>query len=53
VRSIEEIEQRIKSAEPKVEMIFLDAARDDQVNEHRAVAKQIGGSFCTDFTDEH
>ncbi|HEY0765065.1 MAG TPA: cation diffusion facilitator family transporter [Pyrinomonadaceae bacterium] len=42
VKSIEEIEQRIKSAEPKVEMIFLEAARDDQVNEHRAVAKHIG-----------
>jgi len=42
VKSIEEIEQRIKSAEPKVEMIFLEAARDDQVDEHRAVAEHIG-----------
>ena len=42
VKTIEEIEQRIKSAEPKVEMIFLEAARDDQVDEPRAVAKHIG-----------
>lgn len=42
VKSIEEIEERIKSAEPKVEMIFLEAARDDQVDEHRAVAEHIG-----------
>ena len=42
VKSIEEIEERIKSAEPKVEMIFLEVARDDQVDEHRAVAEHIG-----------
>lgn len=42
VKSIEEIEARIKSAEPKVEMIFLEAARDDQVDEHQAVAEHIG-----------
>ncbi|HKU76891.1 MAG TPA: cation transporter, partial [Pyrinomonadaceae bacterium] len=42
VKSIEEIEVRIKSAEPKVEMIFLEAARDDQVDEHQAVAEHIG-----------
>ncbi|HET6977429.1 MAG TPA: cation diffusion facilitator family transporter [Pyrinomonadaceae bacterium] len=41
VKSIEEIEERIKSAEPKVDMIFLEAARDDQVDQ-RAVAKHIG-----------
>jgi hypothetical protein len=41
VNSIEEIEGRIKSAEPKVEMIFLEAARDDP-DEHRAVAEHIG-----------
>jgi cation diffusion facilitator family transporter len=37
VNSIQEIEERIKSAEPKVDMIFLEAARDDQ-----AVAEHIG-----------
>ena len=42
VNSIQEIEERIKSAEPKVEMIFLEAARDDQVDGHRAVAEHIG-----------
>ena len=30
VSSIEEVEKRIKQAEPKVEMIFLEVARDDQ-----------------------
>ena len=42
VKSIEEIEERIKNAEPKVEMIFLEAARDDQSDQHRAVAEHIG-----------
>jgi cation diffusion facilitator family transporter len=42
VKSIQEIEARIKSAEPKVEMIFLEAARDDQTDEHQAVAEHIG-----------
>ena len=42
VKSIEEIEERIKKAEPKVDMIFLEAARDDQVDEHQAVAEHIG-----------
>jgi cation diffusion facilitator family transporter len=42
VNSIQEIEERIKSAEPKVEMIFLEAARDDQADAHQAVAEHIG-----------
>ena len=42
VKSIEEIEERIKRAEPKVEMIFLEAARGIQADEHQAVAEQIG-----------
>ena len=37
LKSIEEIEERIKQAEPKVEMIFLEAARDET-----AVPQQIG-----------
>jgi divalent metal cation (Fe/Co/Zn/Cd) transporter len=42
VNSIHEIEDRIKSAEPKVDMIFLEAARDDQADAHQAVAEHIG-----------
>jgi cation diffusion facilitator family transporter len=42
VRSIAEIEERIKRAEPKVEKIFLEAARDDQADSHGAVAEHIG-----------
>ena len=41
-KSIEEIEERIKRAEPKVEMIFLEAARPEHVAEHRAAAQHIG-----------
>jgi cation diffusion facilitator family transporter len=42
VKSIEEIEERIKRAEPKVEMIFLEAARETQADGHQAVAEHIG-----------
>jgi len=42
VNSIEEIEERIKSAESKVEMIFLEAARDDQAGEQEVFADHIG-----------
>ena len=42
VSSIEEIEKRIKSAEPKVEKIFLEVARDDQADKHQAVAEHVG-----------
>jgi cation diffusion facilitator family transporter len=41
-QSILEIEDRIKRAEPKVEMIFLEAARGTQADEHQAVAEHIG-----------
>lgn len=37
-QSITEIEERIKAAEPKVEMIFLEAARGDTVDRNRRVA---------------
>ena len=40
VKSIEEIEERIKRAEPKVEMIFLEAARGRA--DEQAVAEHIG-----------
>ena len=42
VSSIEEVEKRIKQAEPKVEMIFLEVARDDQRDQHLQVAEHIG-----------
>jgi cation diffusion facilitator family transporter len=42
VTSIEEIEQRIKSAEPKVQMIFLETARDDQIDKGVRVAEHVG-----------
>lgn len=41
-RAIEEIEERIKSAEPKVEMIFLETARGEQADSHMAVREHIG-----------
>lgn len=41
-KAIIEIEERIKRAEPKVEMIFLEAARGDQVDSHAAVPEHIG-----------
>jgi len=42
VRSIAEIEERIKRAEPKVEKIFLEAAREEQAPSQGAVAEHIG-----------
>jgi divalent metal cation (Fe/Co/Zn/Cd) transporter len=42
VKSIAEIEERIKRAEPKVEMIFLEAAPGTEADEHQAVAEHIG-----------
>ena len=42
VKSIAEIEERIKRAEPKVEMIFLEAAPGGETDEHQAVAEHIG-----------
>ncbi|HJT67267.1 MAG TPA: cation diffusion facilitator family transporter [Pyrinomonadaceae bacterium] len=41
-RSIAEIEDRIKRAEPKVEMIFLETARGELVDGGRPVAEHIG-----------
>jgi cation diffusion facilitator family transporter len=40
--SIEEIETQIKRVEPKVQMIFLEAARGEQADEHAAVPQHIG-----------
>ena len=42
VSSVEEVEERIKRAEPKVEMIFLEVARGDQADTHGPVAEHMG-----------
>jgi cation diffusion facilitator family transporter len=41
-KSIQEIEERIKRAEPKVKMIFLEAARDEPGESQAVVAEHIG-----------
>ena len=41
-KAITEIEELIKRAEPKVEMIFLEAARGEHAERHAPVAEQIG-----------
>jgi len=40
--SILEVEDRIKRAEPKVEMMFIEVARGQQVDEHVPVPEHIG-----------
>jgi cation diffusion facilitator family transporter len=40
--SILEVEDRIKSAEPKVEMMFIEVARDQHPDQHAAVPEHIG-----------
>ncbi len=42
VQTIEEVEDLIKRAEPKVEMIFLEAARESESSEHEVVPQHIG-----------
>jgi cation diffusion facilitator family transporter len=41
-KTVEEIEERIKRAEPKVEMIFLEAARDEAAVDHVPVTEHVG-----------
>src|SRR6476619_6153732 len=41
-QSILEVEDRIKRAEPKVEMMFIEVARGNQVDEHASVPEHIG-----------
>lgn len=41
-KSIAEIEDRIKRAEPKVEMMFLEVARNEQADSHAPVPEHIG-----------
>jgi cation diffusion facilitator family transporter len=41
-RTIEEVEELIKRAEPKVEMMFLEAARKDHARNRKPIAEHIG-----------
>jgi len=41
-KSVQEIEDRIKSAEPKVEMVFLEVARTDGADSQAAIPGHIG-----------
>ena len=41
-QTVEEIEELIKRAEPKVEMIFLEAARDEATGNHVPVTEHVG-----------
>ena len=40
--TISEIEERIKRAEPKVDMIFLETARQSEPGEHQPIPQHIG-----------
>lgn len=42
VQTIEDVEELIKRAEPKVEMVFLETARQSQSSEHDVVPEHIG-----------
>ena len=42
VQTIEEVEDLIKRAEPKVEMVFLETARQSESSEHDLVPEHIG-----------
>jgi cation diffusion facilitator family transporter len=42
VNTVDEIEALIKSAEPKVDMIFLEAARDHESDEQSVIGEHIG-----------
>jgi hypothetical protein len=41
-RTIEEVEGSIKRAEPRVEMIFLEAARKEHTLNRKPIAEHIG-----------
>jgi divalent metal cation (Fe/Co/Zn/Cd) transporter len=41
-RTIEEVEELIKRAEPKVEMMFLETARKDHALNRKPIAEHIG-----------
>jgi divalent metal cation (Fe/Co/Zn/Cd) transporter len=42
VKTVEEIEELIKQAEPKVEMIFLETARQSDSSEQEYVTEHVG-----------
>jgi divalent metal cation (Fe/Co/Zn/Cd) transporter len=42
VRTNSEIEERIKQAEPKVHMIFLETARESESSERKPIPQHIG-----------
>jgi divalent metal cation (Fe/Co/Zn/Cd) transporter len=42
VQTIEDIEALIKQAEPKVEMIFLETARQSDADEQECVSEHVG-----------
>lgn len=42
VKTIEEVEELIKRAEPKVEMIFLETARQSESADQERVAEHVG-----------
>jgi divalent metal cation (Fe/Co/Zn/Cd) transporter len=42
VKTVEEVEELIKQAEPKVEMIFLETARQCDSSEQDCVAEHVG-----------
>jgi len=41
-KTIGEVEDRIKNAEPKVEMMFIEVARGEQADDEQAVAEHMG-----------
>ena len=41
-KTIGEVEDRIKNAEPKVEMMFIEVARGEQADDQQAVAEHMG-----------
>jgi divalent metal cation (Fe/Co/Zn/Cd) transporter len=42
VQTIEDVEALIKKAEPKVEMIFLETARNSETSEQECVSEHVG-----------
>ena len=42
VQTVEEVEELIKRAEPKVEMIFLETARQSDSSEQECVPEHVG-----------
>ena len=45
VKTVEEVEELIKRAEPKVEMIFLETARQNESDDEAGVSEHIATSF--------